>query len=260
MTGRSDAVGEPPTIEAPSFGRTLRRLRDDRGVSREQLAYTAGVSASYVTHLEKGDRVNPAAAVVEALVRGLDRVRPLTLADRRQVFDLAGLGLPGDPTVPNLRAAITAEQRHALFLFQPHLAAYVDYLGNLLEANDAWDAALPGLRQDGNMFRWMFGNELARRYQVDWETEARKYVRWLRTTAGRLAEDPGILGLVDELSGHPDFRRLWAEDGVDFPSSARTLRLRDPQSGRVREFQMQTAGLNCTAFPHHIAVILGLEL
>ena len=36
----------------PTFGSVLRRLRDERGASRERLAFNAGVSASYVTHLE----------------------------------------------------------------------------------------------------------------------------------------------------------------------------------------------------------------
>lgn len=260
VTERPDHARDLPTVEAPTFGRALRRLRDDRGVSREQLAYTAGVSASYITHLEKGDRQNPALAVVEALLRCLDRIRSVSMTDRRHVFDLAGLDLPGEPTVRNLRAAITTEQRHALFLFRPHLAAYVDHCGNILEANDAWDAALPGTRQDGNLFRWMFGNDLAKQHQVEWETEAHKYVDWLRTAAGRMGDDPMLAALMDDLGRFPDFRRIWEEDGVDFPPSTRIQRLRDPQTGRIREFQMQTSGVHCTAFPHHIAIILGLEL
>ncbi|AYF76742.1 XRE family transcriptional regulator [Nocardia yunnanensis] len=260
MTHRTTTARDTARVEIPTFGRALRRLRDDRGVSREQLAYTAGVSASYVTHLEKGDRDRPARPVVEALLRCLDRIRAISAAERRHVFDLAGLSLPGEPTVPNLRAAITGEQRHALHLFRPHLAAYVDQCGNVLEANAEWDAALPGIRQDANLFRWMFGNALARQHQVDWDTEARKYIRWLRATYGRNAADPALTALVDELSGFADFRRIWSEDGVDFPPSARVQRLRDPATGRVRCFQIQTAGLHCTAFPNHIAVILGLEI
>jgi transcriptional regulator with XRE-family HTH domain len=36
------------------FAYNLRRLHDERGMSQDDLAYEAGVSRSYLSHLEKG--------------------------------------------------------------------------------------------------------------------------------------------------------------------------------------------------------------
>lgn len=48
------------------FGQNLRRLRAERGLSQEELAYRAGVDTSYVSQMENGRR-NPSLLVMAAL-------------------------------------------------------------------------------------------------------------------------------------------------------------------------------------------------
>jgi transcriptional regulator with XRE-family HTH domain len=43
--------------EAERFGAVMRRLREERGLTQEQLAERAEVSATYVGFVERGDNV-----------------------------------------------------------------------------------------------------------------------------------------------------------------------------------------------------------
>ncbi|MEV6770371.1 helix-turn-helix transcriptional regulator [Nocardia sp. NPDC051030] len=245
-------------LEAPTFGNLLRRLRDDRGVSRERLAFNAGVSASYITHLEKGDRGNPTREVVEALTRYLDRLDTLTVADRRQLSDLAGLPEGDFPTVDELRAAITPEMRQVLDMHRPNLAALMDLRSNVLACNDSWEDAFPGVLEDGNMLRWIFGNELATRVMVNWESDMRQVVRWMRGLIGRSGNVAGFADLISELGQFPNFRQAWSEGGVEFAPHVWTLHLRNPVTGLRRKIYAQTGRMDGAAYPGHVLAILGL--
>ncbi|WP_405485346.1 helix-turn-helix domain-containing protein [Nocardia sp. NBC_00511] len=245
-------------LEAPTFGNMLRRLRDNRGVSRERLAFNAGVSASYITHLEKGDRGNPTREVVEALTRYLDRLLPLSASDRRQLTDLAGLVGGEFPTVEQLRAAITPEMRRVLELHRPNLAALLDTRANMLASNEAWEQAFPGVSEDGNMLRWFFGNELATRVMVNWEADARQIARWMRGLIGRSGHAEGFADLIRELGEFPKFRQAWSDGGVEFAPHVWTLQLRNPVTGLRRKIYAQTGRMDGGAYPGHLLAILGL--
>ncbi|WP_330185387.1 helix-turn-helix transcriptional regulator [Nocardia sp. NBC_01503] len=250
---------ESRELEAPTFGNLLRRLRDGRGVSRERLAFNAGVSASYITHLEKGERGNPTREVVEALTRYLDRLDPLSSADHRQLTDLAGLGTGEMPAVEQLRAAITPDMRRVLDLHRPNLAAYLDVRANVLAWNDSWEDAFPGVGEDGNMLRWFFGNELAARVLVDWEHDVRQVVRWMRGLIGRSGDVTGFTELLADLGEFPKFRHAWAEGGVAFAPHVWTLHLRNPVTGLRRKVYAQTGRIDTGPHPGHLLAILGLN-
>ncbi|MFI1915945.1 helix-turn-helix domain-containing protein [Nocardia sp. NPDC020380] len=257
MTADAAWGNDFPELEAPTFGNLLRRLRDARGISRERLAFNAGVSASYITHLEKGDRGNPTREVVTALMRYLDRLNPLTLSDRRQLADLAGLENNEIPDAALLRAAVTPDMRAALDLHRPNPAGYLDVRGNVLACNDGWDAAYPGMSRDGNVFRWYFGNDMSRRVMVNWENDVNESVRWLRGTMGRIGSS-GFLSLIDELAVYPHFRKLWADGGVDFAPHIWSLELRDPSTGARRRYYTQTGSVAGTAYPGHLVMVIAL--
>ncbi|MFF0543104.1 MmyB family transcriptional regulator [Nocardia thailandica] len=250
----ADPAGPP---KPPTLGGLLRRLRDERRISREKLAFAAGVSSSYITHLEGGDRDRPTLVVVEALLRYLDRIEPVTEIERRHLFDLAGLSEPGYPTVAELRERITDEMRHGLALQEPNLAAYVDTRWNVLAANDSYARAFPGLLEDVNILRWFFGNPLSRKVMREWEKESALTVHWLR---GLLGQDGGAdwAGeLLDEMAEYPDFRRLWSAGDTVYGRSDAAMLLRDLDTGADFTIVVQLFRVDSVTSPGRIQFYLG---
>lgn len=70
---------EKPTPDpcCAAFGRRLRSLREERGLSQEQLAHIAGLDRTYVSSCEAGRR-NATIKTVERLSRAL-QVDPAAL-------------------------------------------------------------------------------------------------------------------------------------------------------------------------------------
>jgi transcriptional regulator with XRE-family HTH domain len=64
---------------AQSFGRNVRRIRLERGVTLEALADQVGLSYSYLGEIERGRR-NPTLAVVERIATALAAPPLLLLA------------------------------------------------------------------------------------------------------------------------------------------------------------------------------------
>lgn len=60
-----------PDQPQPALGDAVRRLREKRGLTQEQLAQDAGVTTGTVSLVERG-RSNPAWGTVKALAGGLD--------------------------------------------------------------------------------------------------------------------------------------------------------------------------------------------
>ncbi|MGW2664865.1 MmyB family transcriptional regulator [Nocardia tengchongensis] len=212
----------------PAFGSTLRRLRERRGISRERLAFGAGVSASYITRMERGDRVRPTEQVLIAVVRYLDRVATLTADEFRHLHDLAALGHGpphGDPKFTDAMAA-------NLEIHLPHPAAYLDRQLNVLAANAAHLRTFPGLSEQGNFLRWILIDDLARHVLVDWAHELRRAVATLR---GLLAMDGGETTddtrLLTEFGRFEPFRRIWTGEHRTLTGAPTRMRLRDAVSG-----------------------------
>lgn len=59
------------------FGKNVRRVRKERGLSQEELADDVGMAVTYVGQMERGTR-NPTLKVVENLAKAL-KVKPLDL-------------------------------------------------------------------------------------------------------------------------------------------------------------------------------------
>lgn len=222
MPRKTTDVGVGNLLRPPTFGGLLRRLRDERRISREKLAFAAGVSSSYITHLEGGDRDHPTRAVVDALIRYLDRISPLGDAERRHLFDLAGLAEDRFPGVEELRGQISDDMRNGLVVHEPNAACYLDTRWNILSCNDSYASAFSGLVDDGNMLRWFFGNELSTRVMVEWEREAAMTVDWLRGLIGQSGDTEWAAELLAELGEYPEFRRMWAAGGPHTGATVRT--------------------------------------
>lgn len=63
------------------FGRNVRRLRVERGLSQEELAHEADMKRSYLSDIERGTR-NPTIRALERLAQALN-VPPAELVTRR---------------------------------------------------------------------------------------------------------------------------------------------------------------------------------
>ncbi|WP_245677899.1 MmyB family transcriptional regulator [Nocardia acidivorans] len=245
-------------LQPPTFGLLLRRLRDTRGVSRERLAFNAGVSASYISHLEKGDRGHPTREVVDALVRYLDRIDPLSVVERRHLLDLAGLGVSEFPSIEQLRAEITDDMRRALDLHEPNLAAYVDTRWNVLACNASYAQAFPGLDRDVNILRWFLGNDLAREVMLEWEAEVRLTVHWLRGLIASSGDTAWSADFLAELGSFGLFRDIWDEGIAAYGRPSSIMHLKDNLTGRCRAIDVQLFSVFSAAYPTQIQIFLGI--
>jgi DNA-binding XRE family transcriptional regulator len=68
-----------------AFGRAIRQLRDERGISQERLAELAGLHRTYVGSVERGER-NVSLVNIHRLAKGLglDTPRLMAAAERRR--------------------------------------------------------------------------------------------------------------------------------------------------------------------------------
>lgn len=66
--------------ESVSLGRTIRRFREERGISQESLAALARIDRTFVSEIERG-LVNPSIDIVQRIATGLGlRLSDLILA------------------------------------------------------------------------------------------------------------------------------------------------------------------------------------
>ncbi|MET8426959.1 helix-turn-helix transcriptional regulator [Nocardia sp. NPDC004860] len=214
-------------VEPPSFGSTLRRLRERRGVSRERLAFGSGVSVSYITRMERGDRDHPTEQVLTAMVRYLHKVDPVTPVEYRHLLELAAL--PQHPAAA--RGPIAADVPGILAAHLPHPAAYLDRYLNVLAANTAHLRTFPGVGEDGNYLRWMLTNPAARAVLPDWESDLRRAIATLRGVMAIVGEAADDARLLTEFGRFEIFRRMWTEEHYSLTGAPTIMRLRDAETG-----------------------------
>lgn len=61
----------PRSEPQPALGRAIRELREERGISQEELAHRADTHPTWISHLESG-RNNPSWGTVRRICAGLD--------------------------------------------------------------------------------------------------------------------------------------------------------------------------------------------
>ena len=54
----------------------IRKYRKEKGMKQKDLADKSGISIGYLSHLEKGSRVNPSTEVMEKIASALDKTIP----------------------------------------------------------------------------------------------------------------------------------------------------------------------------------------
>ncbi|MDX3098255.1 helix-turn-helix transcriptional regulator [Streptomyces sp. ME01-24h] len=203
---RASRARVEPAVAGLAAGSSGRRVR---GLRREEVAVLSGVSADYYARLEQGRERNPSAQVVNAIGRAL-RLAPDA---RGHLHRLAGLAPGGTTDGPHEQVHPSLLQLLGAF---PRAAAYV--LGpafDVLAANPVADALLHPFGNERNMPRILFTHPRGREVFTDWEQLRRSTVYALRLNAGRFPGDPGIAGLVAELTeASPQFRALWEDHTV----------------------------------------------
>lgn len=77
-------MAEPRSAAHVAYGRALRELRAEHGISQERLALASGLDRTYVSGIERGER-NPSLTNILKLAAALD-VRVSELAARAERF------------------------------------------------------------------------------------------------------------------------------------------------------------------------------
>lgn len=204
------------------------------GLRREEVALLAGVSVDYYTRLERGNINGVSDSVLAALARALQ----LDEAECAHLFDLARAAQPAArarrrpakqrvrPGVQRILDAMTGAPAFVRNGRMDLLAA--NQLGRALYADHFASPAQPP-----NSARYIFLDERAPSFYLDWDRVANDAVAILRTEAGRSPYDRGLTDLVGELSTRSElFGTLWATHNVRFYDTG-AKRLHHPVVGEL---------------------------
>ncbi|RXS73130.1 XRE family transcriptional regulator [Streptomyces sp. TM32] len=217
------------TPDEVGLPRTARRRTP--GLRREELAFLAGISATWYTYLEQGREIRASEQVLTALAEALR----LDRHERAHLLQLAGHVAAAESEA---HEPLKNEVAAIPLLLQPNPAYIIGGNYDVLGHNRAADALFPRLlgneaERPANFVRWMFLEPVARDVVVDWEPEARGLLARLRTQAGRHPADPRYTRLIDELTeGSPEARSWWRQYEVQARHSGHK-RLRHPARGPV---------------------------
>ncbi|WP_105565903.1 helix-turn-helix transcriptional regulator [Microbacterium halophytorum] len=211
---KRQALGLPPTP---------RRVHT--GLSREEVATLAGVSASWYTWLEQGRDINVSRQVLASVAR----VLRLTAAEADYVYGLA----ERDDTAPVVRRERIPDhlQRLVDALDFPAFVVTTDWA--ILGWNEAYEWLYPRIRTvdpaDRNLLWLVYTDPELREMLPDWERDSRRFLAEFRAEAGVRLTGPDHRAVVDRLMAeNPEFRAHSAELEVQrFASRRRAFRHRD---------------------------------
>lgn len=220
-------------VTPESVGIRASSRRRVPGLTREELAVTAGVSAEYYTRLEQGKDRRPSPQVVAALAAalGLDAPAAAFLAE------LARDQVPSAPA--EATETVPAGVLQLVSIWRATPAFVVGRFGTVLAAAPAVAELTPACRTGGNMFREIFLAPESQRRYVNWHEFTAVLVAGLRAAVGRDVDAAPLVALVAELErGSPRFRELWGRHDAAPAGGGRTV-IEHPAEGRIT-MQVQT--------------------
>lgn len=196
------------------------------GLTREELAVTAGISVEYYTRLEQGKDRRPSAQIVSALSKALG------LDPDADAF-LAGLAREEVPPEALDADFVPEGLRQLLSMWRTTPAFIIGRFGTVLAAAPAVVELTPACRTGANMFREIFLDPESRRRYVHWHDFTAVLAAALRAAVGRDVDAQPLVALVAELEQHsPRFRELWRRHDATPASGGRTV-IRHPTEGRI---------------------------
>ncbi|MGM7665701.1 helix-turn-helix domain-containing protein [Microbacterium sp. A93] len=187
--------------------------RRTKGLRREELALTAGVSVDYLVRLEQGRATNPSPQLLGALARALQ----LTVDERDHLYRLAGAAVPNLASVPmHIGPSV---QRIVERLGSLPVAIY-SAAQDLLWSSPLWAALFgdPTLHtgDEANLvWRVFVSHDVLVTHDGGEEKFLAAIVADLRAVTGRYPDDLRLRGLIERLRAASDsFAELWARADV----------------------------------------------
>ena len=200
---------------------TIGDKRRVPGLRREEVALLAGVSADYYIRLERGNLAGVSEPVLDALASALQ----LDEAERSHLFDLARAST--GPVRGSRRAAVSKVRPGVLRILESlNTPAYVrNARMDILAANDVAFALYDGILERDhlplNLARFLFLDQRAPVFFLDWESVIDDTAAALRAEAGRNPHDKSLTDLIGELATRSEeFRSRWARHNVKYHRTA----------------------------------------
>ncbi|TDB93043.1 helix-turn-helix transcriptional regulator [Actinomadura sp. 7K534] len=225
-------------VQPADVGLEAGLRRRTPGLRREEVARLAGMSVDYYIRLEQGRGPRPSRQILGAMARALR----LTDDERAHLFNLAGEPPAPPPGPPQ---EVPAGILHLLQRLDDTPAYVLDAKYDVLAWNDMATALITDFSalepRDRNPMRALFLGPGPRSPHITDEDENRQFARLsvadlradLRAALGRYPDDPGVRGLVAELTeGSELFRRLWANHQVAVRRSG-TKKIKHPVVGKI---------------------------
>lgn len=228
-------------VSPESVGIRASTRRRVPGLTREELAVTAGISVEYYTRLEQGKDRRPSAQIVAALASALhlDTAATAFLSELARDSPASGDAVEEE--------AVPEDVLQLLSIWRSTPAFVISRFGTVLAAAPAVAELTPACRPGANMFREIFLAPESRRRYVNWHAFTAVLVAALRAAAGRDLEAQQLVALVAELEREsPRFRELWHRHDATPASGGRTV-ISHPTEGLI-ELQVHTLTLAMSAF------------
>ena len=259
LTALGDYFRARRAVLAPEdVGLPHMRGRRVAGLRRDEVAELAGISNDYYLRIEQGRGARPSDQVIGSVARALR----LDVESTAYAFRLVSGQMPRgvvmhDSDTPDRISRTLAQWTHTpAYVSDPHR--------DIIASNPlATIFGEGGLAAGSNQVAALF-NERMRRSLIEWETMTRSAVATLRRDAH--PQSPRLRELLEQLSVHEDFLRIWERHDVSGPEDA-TFRLAfdgvgeiaiDAQNFAVRSmpgYQLtvlsaQPGGLGAEVFAH----------
>jgi transcriptional regulator with XRE-family HTH domain len=263
MPSRDSIQSDAEEGSRPSLGDFLRARRDRLrpedfglprgrrrapGLRREEVAQFCGISPTWYTWIEQGRTTAISVETLSAIAAGLR----LSRAERAYLFEL---GARADPTPPcpegsdpqQLSGLVHAVgtpayilDRHwdAIAWNRPASDLFLDWLGSGGRTRlggsgpSGSAAAFGGYTAERNLLRYVFLDDRAPGFIVDWSERARRLVAEYRADTASWRDDPVRKAFVHELcAASPAFESAWRSQQVLSREGGRRD-FQHPQRGR----------------------------